>query len=107
MLLKGFGTYFFATAPTGQTFAEYLASLGTLQWLRVGEAMGTVASDSSGNANDGSYEGTFTLAQTGLVNDDSDTAVLLGSDGKVNLGDITVFENADTLGYDIRIVEKY
>ena len=83
-------------------FSDYMGDKTLGQWLRLGDSSGTTATDSSGNGNDGSYEGTYTLGQTGLVTGDSDTAVLLGSDGKVNLGDITTFENAGTAGYDIR-----
>ena len=83
-------------------FSDYMGDKTLGQWLRLGDSSGTTATDSSGNGNDGSYEGTYTLSQTGLVTGDSDTAVLLGSDGKVNLGDITTFENAGTAGYTIR-----
>ncbi len=83
-------------------FSNYLLSTNPDQWLRLGDSSGSVASDSSGNSKDGSYEGTFTLNQDSLVANDSTTSVLLGSDGKVNLGDITTFANAGTLGYDMR-----
>ena len=97
MLLKGFGTYFFAVAPTGQTFAEYMASLGTIQWLRLGESSGATAEDSSSNNNDETYSGTFTLGQTGLVTGDSDTAVrLFGSGNDFNqVESLLHFDGAD------------
>lgn len=107
MAIKHFGFFFGGVAPAEQTFSEYMISKVMKAWLRLGESSGTAALDSSANSNDATYSGTFTLSQTGLVSSDSNTAVLLGSDGVITMDSIVPFANAGSLGYDFRIAEKY
>ncbi len=107
MAIKHFGIFFGGAAPSAQTFVEYMNSKDMKVWLRLGESSGTTASDSSGDNYDATYSGTFTLGQTGLVTGDSNTSVLLGSDGKITMNSRTPFANAGSLGYDFRIAEKY
>lgn len=54
--------------------AEVLADTPLAYW-KLGEASGTTATDSSGNANDGTYTGSPTLGATGMLTGDPDTAV--------------------------------
>jgi len=56
-------------------------------YLRLGESSGTVATDVSGNARNGTYNGTgVTYSTTGALTTDADTAVTLdGTAGKIDL----------------------
>lgn len=54
-------------------------------YLHLNETSGTVAADSSGNGHNGTYNGTVTLNQAGVVHDSGDAAVTLdGSTGYVS-----------------------
>jgi hypothetical protein len=65
--------------------AEVLADSPVGYW-RLGESSGTNAADSSGNSRDGTYSGSPTLAQTGLLTGDADKSVSFdGSDDYVDL----------------------
>lgn len=58
--------------------AEYITLVHNdvpLAYWRLGEASGTVAADSTGNARTGTYNGTPTLAAAGALSLDTDTAV--------------------------------
>jgi YD repeat-containing protein len=62
-----------------------LADSPTGYW-RLGESSGTDAADSSGNGNTGTYQNGPTLGATGLLSEDSDTAVTLdGTDDRVDV----------------------
>jgi hypothetical protein len=54
------------------------------QYLRLGEASGTAATDASGNGRTGLYQGTVTLGRAGAITGDANTAVLLGGSGTTN-----------------------
>lgn len=60
---------------------EVLAD-GPLAYWRLDDTSGTTAVDSSGNGNDGTYYGDFTLGQSGAIaSDPSDTGVYLNESG--------------------------
>ena len=56
-------------------YAIEVAADSPLAYWRLGDSSGTTAADSSGNVRNATYAGTYTLAQTGLLTDDADTAV--------------------------------
>jgi hypothetical protein len=57
-------------------------------YWRLGETSGTTANDLSGNNNNGTYTGGYTLAQTGALPGDTDSSVLFnGSSGSVGVPD--------------------
>jgi hypothetical protein len=61
--------------PAPPSYEDFkLAQTPDLYW-RLGEPSGTTVNDASPNNRDGTYSGTYTLAQAGLI-DDADTAVL-------------------------------
>jgi hypothetical protein len=64
--------------------SEILADSPVAYW-RLGETSGTTAVDSSGSGHSGTYGGTLTLAQTGVLAGDADKSVLFGG-GTVDLG---------------------
>lgn len=55
-------------------------------FLRLGETSGTIANDETANNADGTYEGGFTLNQTGPITGDPGAVFLNGSTGWINLG---------------------
>lgn len=59
-----------------------LADTPLVYW-RLGESLGTAALDSSGNARNGTYNGGFTLGQTGLVSGGNTAVQLNGTSGYV------------------------
>ncbi|MGI0075912.1 MAG: LamG domain-containing protein [Nitrosopumilaceae archaeon] len=66
--------------------SEVLADTPVGYW-RLGDQSGTTASDSSGNARNGTYTGGFTLQAGGLIAEDSNDAVSFnGTTGYVDLG---------------------
>jgi hypothetical protein len=69
------------SAFTGQYPSAVLAD-SPQAYYRMDETSGTVLHDSSGNSNNGTLNGTFTLNQTGTLTNDTDTAILFnGSSG--------------------------
>lgn len=51
----------------GNTYTRAVLADSPLGYYHLGETSGTTMADSSGNARDGTYTGTYTLGQTGLV----------------------------------------
>jgi len=77
---------------SGSEFSTVMSGLSPNSWWRYGEDSGTTATDEQGNA-DGTYVGTPTLDQTGLIADDANTAVLFnGSSQYVNHGTAAAVE---------------
>jgi hypothetical protein len=67
-------------------YADLILSDAPVAYYRLGESAGTQATDSSGNALHGVYTAGYTLAQTGALSGDSDTAIVLnGSTGYIDL----------------------
>lgn len=60
-------------------------------YWRLGELSGTTAADSSGNARNGTYSGTYTLGASTVLAD-GDAGVTLPSTGYVTMGDVAAFE---------------
>lgn len=61
-------------------------------YLRLNEASGTLALDSSGNSRNGTYTGSPTLGSSGALRNDADTAATFSGTGQyVTLGDILDF----------------
>lgn len=74
------------------TYSSEVLSDSPLLYWRLGESSGTTATDASGNARHGTYAGSHTKGQTGLLVGDSDTAVLferVGTHGSVSVADST------------------
>lgn len=59
-------------------FSEIMAD-SPLTYVRMGDASGTVCTDSSGNGRNGAYQGSPTLGAPGLLTGDPDTAVTFAS----------------------------
>lgn len=72
------------------TYDGLINSLSPVAYYRLGEASGTVASDSSGNGYDGTYINAPTLGVTGLLVGDADTAIALVEDDSHYVGIGTV-----------------
>jgi hypothetical protein len=73
-------------------------------YWRLGETSGKNAADSSGNGSNGTYNGSFALAQAGALAFDPDTAVTLGtssSSGNVTIGNKAPLNYADTVSYEL------
>lgn len=66
--------YYFAKGAAASSYSTEVLADSPVGYWRLGESSGTNAADSSGNGNNGTYENTPTLAQTGAVT--GDTAVL-------------------------------
>lgn len=89
-------------------FEKYMIAKDPLIWSRYGIIdIGTTSKDSSGNDNNGLYEGTFTLGEDGLIPTSTDTSVLFGADGVVNYGNVSDLSNLGTTGYISKIAEEY
>jgi len=75
--------------PTARdSYADMILALAPIGHWRLGEPSGTTADDETG-LNDGAYVGSPTLAQTGLLTDDADTAALFDADTeRVSVPDI-------------------
>lgn len=80
--------------------AEVLADAPTVR-LRNGEASGTVAIDSSGNDNHGTYNGGVTLGAAGMVTDDPNTSVLFnGIDSFIDLGNVAALQGITKITFE-------
>jgi RHS repeat-associated protein len=87
-----------AACPTGSSpYAQSITGVtGLLGYWRFGESSGTTACDTVGK-DPGSYQGGFTLAQSGATNSDSDTAVKLnGTTGWVSVPLLSSLDTGDT-----------
>jgi len=76
VVLSGCGAATTAATPTASPSykASVLADHPVAYW-RLDEATGTVMADASGNGNDGTYAGAFTLGRPGALARDDDSAV--------------------------------
>lgn len=80
--------------------AEVLAD-GPNGYWRFGEPSGTTAADASGNGNDGTYTGGFTLGQAGALAA-GDTAVRLnGTTGYITVPDNALLDPGDTFTLEL------
>ena len=66
-------------------YALAVAHDAPLVWLKLDETSGTTAADASGNGNNGTYNGGYTLAATPVVNDGLYAVTFDGSTGYVSL----------------------
>ncbi len=82
-------------SSSSSTYATVVKADSPRAYWRLGETSGTSAADQSGNANTGTYGGTFTLNQSGALAGDTDPAVRLTGSGN---GDV-VFSKSNTLNY--------
>lgn len=79
-----------ARIPSTPVYVGAVMTNEPVGYWRLGEAAGITAADSSGNALDGTYTNGPTLAVTGLLSGDTDTAVSFdGSNDYVDLGNPT------------------
>lgn len=69
--------------PTTNYADEVLADSPLVYW-RLGDTLGAVATDESGNGRPGTYSGTYTQGAAGATSD-GDGSVLLGSTGRVSI----------------------
>lgn len=77
-----------STAESGSNSAGYSVGItddSPVAYWRLGELSGTTAADEIGS-NDGTYVGTYTLSQTGLLTNDSNTCVDFDTGAEVDLG---------------------
>jgi RHS repeat-associated protein len=71
-------------------YADTVKLDGPAGYWRLGETSGTVAQDASGNGRNGTYSGSFTLSQTGLIASDANRSVRLSSgSGRVTLSNLS------------------
>lgn len=79
------------------SYRSTLRALNPALYLRAGEMSGTSAKDESANAHVGTYNGTVTLAQTGLLASDPNTCVDLdGASGNISVPDHASLDLGDT-----------
>jgi Concanavalin A-like lectin/glucanases superfamily len=92
-------------AATDASYSKTVLSDKPFQYLRLGEASGTTAADSSGNGRSGLYQGTITRGQTGAIIGDANKAVRLGgtapSDGYVTQLSTTAVTNPRTFSVEL------
>lgn len=75
------------------SYASTILADSPVAYWRLGDATGTTAADSSGNALAGTYHGGFTLAEPGSLAGDSDTSVLFdGSTGYMEVPNNAAFD---------------
>lgn len=81
---------------TANSYARAVLKDGPVGYWRLGEAIGTLAADSSGNAHDGTYVNSPTLGVAGALSNVTNTAITLASASSqhVTMGDVTAFEFA-------------
>jgi len=72
---------------TGTPYAGAVLADSPLEYYRLGDSGGTVAADSSGNGQAGTYSGSYTLGATGGLTNDGDKAVALNNGGLVTAPD--------------------
>ena len=78
---------------TADTYAGTILADHPVGYWRLGESMGLVAHDASGQGFDGTYEGGVTLGVPGAIANDPDTAVTLdGSTGFVRIPNAPVLD---------------
>lgn len=76
---------FAAQMLAGSVWATEVMADAPSLWLRLGDASGTLAADSSGHGRNGQYHGTPTLGASGLIVGDDDKAVTFPEDSRVSL----------------------
>jgi hypothetical protein len=86
----------------GITYAEEVLMDSPLAYWRFNEDSGTVAVDSSGNGNDGTYVGNVLLGQIGAIANDSDTSVKFdGATSWMSAGDVFAFVDAGACSFEV------
>jgi hypothetical protein len=92
-------------AATTVSYSATVVSDKPFQYLRLGEASGTTAADSSGHGRTGQYQGTVTFGQAGAITGDANKAVRLGgtapSDGYVTQQSATAVTNPQSLSVEL------
>lgn len=66
-------------------YSDEVLADGPIAYLRLNEVSGTVAADSSGNDNVGTYVGAPTMGVTGLIATDTDTAIQTAGNQQITL----------------------
>lgn len=93
-----------AVTPTGagSTYESTVAGDSPSAYWRLDDPSGTIATDTTGNGNDGIYNGTITPSQTGLIPSDPDSAVGFdGSSAYVSALTIPALQGDDTRSVEI------
>ena len=67
------------------TYSSEVLADSPLAYWRLGEASGTTAVDSSGNGRDGTYGGSYALAQSGALTDPDTALGITGTTGRMNM----------------------
>lgn len=88
------------TGGAPPAYADAVQALQPIAYWRMGEATGTVASDSA-NDFDGTYTGGFTLAEPGLIAGDPDTAARMGGTGYVAVSDMFDFLGTSSFTFEL------
>ena len=96
--------YLLGTASCTATSSNYARTVaqtsGLAGFWRLGESTGATACDSSG-VNPGSYQGGYTLARSGAINGDPDSATLFnGSSGWISVPALTSLDVGDTFTFE-------
>ncbi len=84
--------------PLYSSCAEAMAALPSDGYWRLDEAAGTVAADSSGKNNTGTYRGGYTLGQTGIC---GGTTIFNGSSGYVSTTNQVAFPGPGTFSEEV------
>jgi hypothetical protein len=85
----------------GITYAQEVLMDSPLAYWRFNETSGTVAVDSSGNGNDGTYVGGVMLGAQGAIANDPDTSVTFdGATAWMTAGDVFSFADAGACSFE-------
>jgi len=86
----------------GITYAQEVLMDSPLAYWRFNETSGTVAVDSSGNGNDGTYVGNVMLRAQGAIANDPDTSVTFdGATAWMSAGDVFSFADAGACSFEV------
>jgi hypothetical protein len=80
----------------GDPYSNLVLAKGAVGYWRLGEAVGPVASDASGNGYDGAYLGSPAFGEAGAIVNDPDTAIGLNGTGS---GDLVEIPDPDTAAF--------
>ncbi len=86
----------------GITYAQEVLMDSPLAYWRFNETSGTVAVDSSGNGNNGTYVGNVMLGAQGAIANDPDTSVTFdGATAWMSAGDVFSFADAGACSFEV------
>lgn len=83
------GSAFFRAASAASSYESVILGDAPVAFWQLNDSSGTIAADVSGNAYNGTYTGTFTLAQPSIMPHGSGASLQLGGFGYVALPSVT------------------